>query len=67
METDSGVRRGIQWRKSAGILRNVVEMFVRGDGGLGQVIEAGIQTAAVYTPQRQEKELVEFMRSVAGG
>jgi hypothetical protein len=51
----------------AELLRNVVEMFLRGDAKLRQVIEAGSQTAARYTPERQEKEIVAFMQRLRGG
>jgi hypothetical protein len=45
-------------------LRNVVEMFLNEDAKLGPVIDAAKQTAAPYTPQRQETEIVQFMQRV---
>ena len=39
-------------------------MFDRGDGRIGSAIEAGKRTAARYTRERQEEEVVKFMRGV---
>ena len=51
----------------ANMLRSVVEMILRNDPKVRNVIEQGMQTAARYTAQRQEAEIVQFMKSVLSG
>jgi hypothetical protein len=48
----------------AALLRNVADRFLREDARIRAVINMGMQTAARYTPERQEEEIVRFMRQV---
>jgi glycosyltransferase involved in cell wall biosynthesis len=48
-------------------LKEVLPMIHRGDDKIKQVVEAGFRTAAKYTPQRQEQELIQFMNRVMQG
>lgn len=49
----------------ATVLRDVIDMHVRRDPKLMAIFEAGIRTAAEYTSQRQETELLQVVRDLA--
>jgi hypothetical protein len=51
----------------AQMLGSVIEMFLGGEKRVRAVIEGGIRTAAKYTLERQENEIVEFMSGVISG
>jgi hypothetical protein len=48
-------------------LRNLVAMILASDPKVKQTIENGQKVAATYTPHRQERELVQYMKRILSG